>query len=1025
MEIAEIRAKLAGLTGQRYWRSLEEVADSDAFQEMLHREFPENASEFTDPAGRREFLRVMGASLALAGVTACTRQPTEKIVPYVRMPEEIVPGRPLFFATAMPFAGGATGLLVENHMGRPTKVEGNPDHPSSLGATDAYAQASILGLYDPDRSQTITNLGEVRPWSAVAAAVQSAMTTAGAGQGAGFRLLTQSITSPTLLDQIQTLLTALPQARWHQYEAAVASPVGPQPTYRLEQADVILSLESDFLSCGPAHLRYAREFSARRRPEAKAGMNRLYLVEGSPTPTGSKADHRLPLRSGDVFAFAQLVARGLGLSGEAAAAAPGVSLSQDIRERFVPALVKDLQAHRGRCVVIAGEYQPPALHALARAMNDTLGNTGQTVVYAPRAADVDYMASIAELARDMAAGRVQVLAIVGGNPVYDAPADLDFARALGKVPLRIRLGLYHDETSELCHWHVPEAHFLESWSDARAHDGTVTIVQPLIDPLYGGRSAHEFLSLFAGQGERRGYEIVREFWKTRLPGDFEVAWRKALHDGVLRLSQESAEGAENAEAQRGAENAENAKTAKTAEASAPSATSANLGASASSAPSASSQPRSGLEVVFRPDPSVFDGRFANNGWLQELPKPITKVTWDNAILIAPKTADRFHVVTGDVVSITSKGRTVSGPVWVMPGHALDAVTLPLGYGRRRAGRVGTGIGFDAYALRTSDAPWFAAGATLQKTNTRAVLASTQGHFAMEARDLVRAGTLADYQRNPTYAKHEAHTPPKTLTMYPNYEYSGYAWGMAIDTNACHGCNACVVACQAENNSPVVGKEQVAKQREMQWLRIDTYFGGDLDNPEIYHQPMMCQHCENAPCEVVCPVAATSHSDEGLNDMVYNRCVGTRYCSHNCPYKVRRFNFMLYSDLTTPSLRMARNPDVTVRTRGVMEKCTYCVQRINGARIDAKREDRDIRDGEVLTACQAVCPADAIVFGNINDPNSRVAKLQAEARAFGVLAELNTRPRTRYLAAVRNVNPEIEPDTDKGATSIHKAPETHK
>jgi MoCo/4Fe-4S cofactor protein with predicted Tat translocation signal len=991
MEIAEIRARLAGLTGRQYWRSLEELAGSDAFQELLHREFPENASEFTDPVGRREFLRVMGASLSLAGVTACTRQPPEKIVPYVKMPEEIIPGRPLFFATAMPFAGGATGLLVENHMGRPTKIEGNPDHPSSLGATDAYAQASVLSLYDPDRSQTITHLAEVRPWGALVAAVQSAMTAQGATQGAGFRLLTQSMTSPTLLDQIQTLMTALPQARWHRYEAAVASPIGPQPMYRLEQADVILSLESDFLSCGPAHLRYAREFAARRRPEAPAGMNRLYLVESCPTPTGSKADHRLPLRAADIMAFAQLVARALGVTPSSGSPPSSPGRGGD---RFVPALVKDLQAHRGRSVVIAGEYQPPALHALARAMNEALGNVGQTVVYTQPPADVDYMGSIAELARDMDAGRVQMLAIVGGNPVYDAPADLNFARALGKVPLRIRLGLYHDETSELCHWHVPEAHYLESWSDARTHDGTVTIIQPLIDPLYGGRSAHEFMSLFAGQGERRGYEIVRDYWKTRLQGDFEQAWRRALHDGVIRL--------------------ENAGPASSAN------RSAALSASASSQPSASS--RTGLEVVFRPDPSVFDGRFANNGWLQELPRPLTKVTWDNAILIAPQTAERFHLVTGDVVSITSKGRTVSGPVWVMPGHAIDSVTLPLGYGRRRAGRVGTGVGFNAYGVRTSDAPWFAGGATLQKTNTRGTLASTQGHFLMEARDLVRAGTLADYRRNPTYAKYEAHTPPKTLTLYPHYEYSGYAWGMAIDNNACHGCNACVVACQAENNSPVVGKDQVARQREMHWLRIDTYFAGDLDNPEIYHQPMMCQHCENAPCEVVCPVAATSHSDEGLNDMVYNRCVGTRYCSHNCPYKVRRFNFMLYSDLTTPSLKLARNPDVTVRTRGVMEKCTYCVQRINSARIDAKREDRNIKDGEILTACQAVCPADAIVFGDINDPDSRVSKLRAEARAYGVLSELNTRPRTSYLAAVRNVNAEIEPDTDKGAMSIHKAPE---
>jgi len=680
------------------------------------------------------------------------------------------------------------------------------------------------------------------------------------------------------------------------------------------------------------------------------------------------------------------------------------------------AVAKDLAAHRGSSLVIAGDGQPPAAHALAHVMNQALGNAGKTVVYTDpvEAAPIDQLQSIRDLAKDMAAGAVEALIILGGNPVYTAPVDLKFADAMNKVPLRVHLSLYDDETSALCHWQIPEAHFLESWSDARGFDGTASIVQPLIAPLYSGKSAHELLASMSERPERSGYDIVREFWSTNpaasaegrgpkrdaLPvDDFESAWRRWLHDGVVPGT-----------------------------AFAPRTLTANPGgappvASGSSRTLEPSTPQpSPFEIAFRNDPCVLDGRFANNGWLQELPKPITKLTWDNAVLVSPATAARLKAggapsfqggehgqIISDVVELRYRGRTLRGPIFVVVGHADDCATVHTGYGRSRAGHVGTGAGFNANAVRTADAPWFDAGLELVHTGGTYSLACTQYHHLMEGRGMVRAATREEFIRDPK-SVHEGpgieKTPDKIITLYPEFTYDGYKWGMAIDVNACIGCNACVVGCQAENNIPVVGKDQVLRGREMHWIRIDTYYRGVLDHPETYFQPVPCMQCENAPCEVVCPVGATVHSAEGLNDMVYNRCVGTRYCSNNCPYKVRRFNFLLYQDWNTPSLKLGRNPDVTVRSRGVMEKCTYCVQRITAARIDSEKQDRAIADGEIKTACQQACPAEAIVFGNLNDANSRVARLQAEARNYSLLGDLNTRPRTTYLAAVRNVNPEL-------------------
>jgi molybdopterin-containing oxidoreductase family iron-sulfur binding subunit len=995
LDLTGIRARLQAARGEEYWRSLEELADTEAFQEALHREFPQGASEWIDPVTRRGFLKLMGASLALAGVTACTKQPPEKIIPYVKQPEELIPGKPLYFASAIPVAGVAAGVLIESHEGRPTKIEGNPDHPASLGAADVFTQAAILGLYDPDRSQTLTHLGEIRTWSALLDEVRAAIEAKRGRQGAGLRILTETITSPTLADQIQQLLAEFPAARWHQWEPAGRDQVREgarlafgehvDTQYSFDKADVVLSLDSDFLACGPGSVRYARDFASRRRlGPGSAEMNRLYVVESTLSNTGAVADHRLAVKPSRIEAVARAIAAALGVPG--ASAGPGAGLDPDA-QKWAAAVARDLQRHPGATIVMAGDEQPASVHALAHAVNQALGNVGKTLAYTEpiEPSPVNQLDSLRHLVDDMNANRVDMLVILGGNPVYTAPADFKFADALSKVALRLHVGLYHDETAALCHWHLPEAHPLESWSDTRAYDGTVSIIQPLIAPLYSGKTAHEVVAAFSKQAGESSYDLVRAYWKRRFdqqqPGvDFEPFWRKALHDGLVP---------------------DTAAKPKAVTAGA-------VPAGTPAAGRAASAPARGLEVVFRADPTVFDGRFANNGWLQELPKPHTKLTWDNAVLIAPATAGRLGLGNEDVVELRYRGRSVKGPVWVLPGHAPDTVTVHLGYGRTRAGRAGTGPGFDAYAIRTSRALWSDRGLELQKTGDKYRLVSTQGEQVMEGRHLVRAATLDQYRKNPKFAHELVEAPKQDETLYREYKYEGYKWGMTIDLNACVGCNACVVACQSENNIPVVGKTEVGRGHKMHWLRIDRYYRGSMDNPEAFNQPVPCQQCENAPCEVVCPVGATNHSSEGLNDMVYNRCVGTRYCSNNCPYKVRRFNFLLYQDWNTPSLKLMRNPDVTVRSRGVMEKCTYCVQRINAAKIEAEKENRAVGDGEILTACQATCPAEAIVFGNVNDPTSRVATLKAQERNYGLLEDLNTRPRTTYLAAVRNPNPELAP-----------------
>jgi MoCo/4Fe-4S cofactor protein with predicted Tat translocation signal len=1007
LSFTDFRTRVGDLRGREFWRSLEELSRSDAFDEFFHEEFPQQALPLDKGVDRRDFVKLMGASVAMAGLAAC-RQPAEAIVPYVNQPENLIPGRPLYFASAMPLGGYATGVLVESHMNRPTKVEGNPDHPSSLGASDAFMQAAVLSLYDPDRSQVVRKYGDTATWGEFIGALQP-IVTAAKTNGAGLRLLTQTVTSPTLGAQIQALLAQYPGMKWHQWEpvnrdsvregARMAFGRDAGVHYDFTKANIVVSLGSDFLSTGPGHLRYARDFMSRRRVRhgKTTSMNRLYAIEAGMTNTGSVADHRLPVKPSQIEALARHI-----LSGAAGSQPAGLDLKA--AAPVMKALLSDLHANRGASVVIAGDEQPAVVHAIAHAINTAFGNIGTTVLVTDPAevAPVNQLASLQELVRDMNAGAVKALVILGGNPVFDAPADLHFANALDKVPFRAHHSLYYDETSLRCHWHVPDTHWLESWGDARAHDGTISIVQPLIAPLYNGRNMHETLGAMIGGLDQTPYQTVRTYWFSK--GATEQTWRKWLHDGVIENSALPPRGG--------------------APAGSPPAGASNAGASAD-----------GIELEIRPDPTLYDGRFANNAWLQELPKPQTKITWDNVLIVSPKTSvaigydprDRDDLVNERhtrFANVNYRGVTMRLPLWVVPGHAENVATVYFGAGRRNGGKVATGVGFDTYPLRFSDALHGGPGARIRIDNESKTyaIACTQEHQSIDPkvvgeRGIIRAGTFTEYLQNPRFAQAEEHgsdvTGPGDESMYPHYDYSGkHAWAMVIDNSVCIGCNGCVSACQAENNIAVVGKEQVVRERELHWLRIDRYYRGDVDNPEVFHEPVPCMQCENAPCEPVCPVEATSHSDEGLNDMTYNRCIGTRYCSNNCPYKVRRFNFFHYADYDTPSFKAMRNPDVTVRTRGVMEKCTYCVQRINAAKIDAEKENRRVRDGEVTTACQQACPTEAIVFGDMNDKTSHVAQLKTEPSGFALLEELQTRPRTTYLATIRNPHPSL--------TSSHNA-----
>ncbi len=1069
---ASLRDKILAQSGKQYWRSIEEHADTPEFRELISQEYPHEIEEWDNSLSRRNFVKVMGASLALAGLSGCVVQPPENIVPYVRPQEGMLPGKPLFFATAMSIGGVATGLLAKAFDGRPIKVEGNPDHPGSRGSTDVLAQASILGMYDPDRSQEVTYRGTAKSWPNFMTDFRAAIDENRKDGGAGVRFLTETVTSPTLIDQMNRVKAEFPNSKWVQYEpvnsdnamagAKLAFGAPVQTVYKFNKANRILTLGADLFS--GFNVAYIKDFAEGRAfDEETKDMNRLYSVEATVSITGAKADHRLAIKPSQMTEVAKAIAKAVGVDGAASAYTENGA--------WISAMAKDLVASKGKSVVVAGDDQPPVVHALAHAMNAALGNVGQTVTYIEPLApgtEKSQIDQFRELIGDIDAGRVKVLVILGGNPVYNSPADLKLnAERMNKIPLRVHLGLHSDETAELCHWHVDEKHFLEGWSDARAFDGTANIIQPVIDPLYDGKNSHEVVQLFFKENfDKKDHDIVKEFWqKTDIkpaaapaktdakasetpvkadksvetngakkpetattavpvasppsvaPKNFEDNWRKSVHDGFIP----------------GTTSAAKAVTASTAFLAQPEVQTAGNGS---------------VEIIILPDPCVYDGRFSNNGWLQELPNPLNKVTWENVALISPKTAAKLGINKGndteemtggaqdtpfintkggnqssDIVKLTYQGADIAQPVpmWITPGQPDDVITVFMGYGRTRAGKVGSGIGYNVFDVRRSDAMNHGFG-EIKPTGETSQVASTQIHFNMEGRDILRNWDKDEFIADPKMGEQENNYD---LSMFPREFETLYEqntrWGMTIDLNSCVGCNACVLACQSENNIPVVGKEQILRSREMHWMRIDAYYGGtDANDPEgPYFQPVLCQQCEQAPCEVVCPVHATVHSAEGLNDMVYNRCVGTRYCSNNCPYKVRRFNFMLYQDWYTPQYKLMRNPEVTIRSRGVMEKCTYCTQRIAAARIEAQKDGaRKIRDGEVITACQSACPTNAIIFGDLGDPESRVSKSKKSERDYTLLNELNTQPRTTYLAGLKNQNkemPDYRPPVKKKST----------
>ena len=1264
LDLDDVRARLAETNGQTYWRSLDELSQKPGFTEMLKREFPGQAPKDWAPLPRRDFLKLMGASLALAGLSGCAFQPNEKIVPYVNQPESYVPGIASYYATAMPFMGYALGLLAKSTSGRPVKVEGNPDHPTAggssrvdpatgkpsfkkRGATDVWAQASLLSMYDPERSQTIRKSGASSNWDTFTGEItRQVQASRRDSQGADFALITETITSPTQISMIRDLQALLPQMRWVSYESVNRDNVTAgtrlafgrdlHPVYHFDRADVIVSLDCDFLLEEPGRVAHAREFIEGRRVTDKTNrqkMNRLYSIESTSTITGAAADHRFPVKAAQVDGIARALAQAVGVQG--GAGAQQVTAEQ---AKWIGEIAKDMQASGGKVIVVAGAHQPPAVHALAMAMTEFLtpasvivgangASQGSSSAYAPityhapiEGAPVPHEAGLAAVVDEMKAGKIKTALVIGANPAYSAPRDLEFEAAMKQVPFTAHVGMYDDETGQLCTWHVPEAHYLEQWSDARAVDGTSSIVQPIIMPLYEScHSQLEVLAALAGNVNASAYDLVRGYWSQT---------KGLVNDGTLAAASDQGELSKNSTAtQIGASGqtsqitnngtaqglsngpmagalggnatnspvvnnavvnggeAKNSGTTRNADAMNPTGQRGDKGqaetsgvidpgamngvtprkaatngaprnSAAAMAPSganaggangngaktgdafafdrfwqeavhsgvvantaapaigvavgalnlpAQTVVGQGIEVNFRPDPTIWDGRFANNGWLQECPKPVTKITWDNAILVSPNTAHKNGWNNNDEIELTLNGGKVKGAIWMVPGQPDDVLTLNLGYGRRTVGKIGTGAGFDANQLRTTANPWMAYGVRTVALGSVYKIAATAHHNLIaqsgkdttwgeaivggddaktkvvddmvtpetrgkdidgtHGRDLIRVGTFEEMQKgklpvvkadrvgvpiswpsNPALevklegAEGEEHerqaenrqladspsfyprasdtmalTPLRSVSAEKELEAKSAAmgrtnvtnqWGMSVDLQSCIGCNACVVGCQSENNSAIVGKDQVLMGREMHWIRIDAYMSGSFENPSVYFEPMMCQHCEKAPCAPVCPFNAVMESPGGINEQIYNRCVGTKYCENNCPYKVRRFNFLQYSDQQSPTIQLMANPSVTVRSRGVMEKCTYCIQRVKAAEWQAKKEDRFIADGDIIVACQQACPTNAIVFGDINDPNSQVSKLKRGDLTYGLLTHLNTGPRTSYTAKIKNPNPAL-------------------
>lgn len=989
-------------TEMKYWRSIENRERTENYVKSISDEFREGDSEISG-VDRRNMLKLMGASLAFAGVGIACRRPSEKILPYTKAPEEIVPGIPNYFATARPSALGATGLVVESHEGRPTKVEGNAEHPVNRGTASIHDQASVLELYDPDRSRMVMKDQAPATWSEWETFSQAHFTEYANTRGEGLAFLLNGEDSPTATRLQKEILAKYSKAQFFAYDplaltntnagAELAFGVGNRVLPNFENAKVILTLQADPFMWGAGALANARGFAVNRRVYNAADaskMNRLYSVEATFSVTGTNADHRLRLAASDSLDFLRLLASELGLA--------AFSSSKNIDAKFVKALAKDLAQNASRSLIVVGETQDASVHALAHVINHALKGLNQTYRVI-KANNIDASSSsIAKLVKKLNEGEIRTLVCLDVNPVYASAGAIGFSKALAKANTIIHLGLYQDETAQLAHWHLPMSHFLESWGDTRAYDGTTSVIQPLIAPLHGGRSTIEILAQVLNIGVKKGHDLVKQTWAMD-----DKAWRKVVHDGVFSNS---------------------------------------AFASSSSVPkmpsfkSEKTSSADNIELVFQYDYKVLDGRLANLGWLQELPDAITKSTWDNVLLVSPALAKQMGIKSrvadrtyrADVLSVKVAGNKIELPAFIVPGIADYSVIAFLGYGRKNAGTVGNDVGVDVYPILPVDDSKYVSGVKLARTGESVKIATTQEQFAMngdaiqdiktlslQKRDPARENTVSGYQKDPGYIK-----KPSTEQMTDAWQYTGNKWGMVIDLTSCIGCNACVTACQSENNIPVVGKTQVMRSRSMHWIRVDRYFTGDVESPQSISQPVPCMHCENAPCEPVCPVAATVHDKEGLNTMAYNRCVGTRYCGNNCPYKVRRFNYLDFShsgDMYVDPLdrernillQMQKNPDVTIRYRGVMEKCTYCTQRIQEAKMDARRKGEDvnaIKDGAVTPACAQTCPTQAITFGNLNDEDSRVSKLKLTDRHYDLLGELNTRPRTSYLAKLRNPNPEL-------------------
>jgi molybdopterin-containing oxidoreductase family iron-sulfur binding subunit len=942
-------------SGKKFWRSIKEYEQSAAFAEMIKAEFPSLADLWT--IDRREVLRVMGASLALAGMSACKPVRSDDVVPFVNRPEGLLEGRVEHYATAVPFEGYAQPVLATTSGGRPIKLDGNPQHPAFRGGSTPFMQAAILDLYDPDRSQEPLNAGHPASWDDFDGEMARWRASWRTSAGSGLRILIGPTTSPTLLSQLRQLKSALPQARVHLLDPLGGYSGEPLQQLRLDIANarIVVSLDDDLLGPGPMQAINARAWGDRHGSLDTSERMRLFMAETTPTQTGAKADRRLAIPPSRLAMLARAIAGG----GEVTLTDGELEWAKEARRALASA--------PGNSLLTVGRHLPAEVHALALEVNQALGNLGRTCIAGPPLTFVpEPGGSFADLVRDIEAGRVSTLFTLGANPVYQSPGDIPFAPIYARVPLRVHAGLHIDETAQLSNWHLPLSHALEDWSDARSPDGLATIIQPVVRPMYNSRSLHQIVASFILDELPSAQALVRNSWEQQLGSN--AAWASALKTGFVAMPQHAA---------------------------APQAT-------GSTQPIAIAAPRAGeIEIVIRPDPTIHDGSFANNGWLQELPKPLFKTTWENVVAISPSLASKLRVDSGDMLRVESNGRAIEGPAWVLPGQPEEVITLYLGYGRSHAGRIGTGIGYNAYRLRSLAEPWNAIG-TVTPTGAHVKLATTQEQHLMdnEDKDLIRTVTPEDPS---------AILPQEVdqSSFYPKWPQGKPAWGMVIDLDRCIGCNACVVACQAENNIPVVGKRQVYEGREMHWLRVDRYYSGSPEDPETHFEPVPCMHCEQAPCEMGCPVHATVHSPEGLNLMVYNRCIGTRTCSSYCPYKVRRFNWFDYTTDAPSPTEAQRNPDVTVRGRGVMEKCTYCIQRIEAATVKADIENREVREGEVMTACQQACPAEAISFGNLADPNSAVAVKRRSPRNYALLAEQGTRPRTTYLARIAERNPDGE------------------